>query len=117
MLSQLVNKQVGSACRKGLTTSASTVRCMAVAKDYLTPNKNFFSSAAQVEQPLDHHPCIRKEKFKKLLEQEREHALMGGGAKRIARQHEKGSLTARERIELLFDKGTNFMMPILKDIE
>jgi propionyl-CoA carboxylase beta chain len=87
---------------------------MAVAKDYLTPTKNFFSSVAQVEQPLDHHPCIMKEKFKKRLKQEREHALMGGGAKRIARQHEKGSLTARERIELLFDKG---MMPILKDME
>src|SRR5258708_4209850 len=29
-----------------------------------------------------------------------------GGAKRIATQHEKGKLTVRERIELLFDKGT-----------
>ena len=29
-----------------------------------------------------------------------------GGAQRIARQHEKGKLTVRERIDLLFDKGT-----------
>src|SRR5207247_3394403 len=29
-----------------------------------------------------------------------------GGAQRIAKQHEKGKLTVRERIDLLFDKGT-----------
>lgn len=33
-------------------------------------------------------------------------ALKGGGEKRIEAQHAKGKLTARERIELLFDKGT-----------
>jgi acetyl-CoA carboxylase carboxyltransferase component len=31
---------------------------------------------------------------------------LGGGAKAIERQHEKGRLTARERIALLIDKGT-----------
>lgn len=30
----------------------------------------------------------------------------GGGAKRIAAQHERGKLTARERINLLFDEGS-----------
>ena len=40
------------------------------------------------------------------LEARREQARMGGGAKRIARQHEKGKLTARERIELLLDEGS-----------
>lgn len=30
----------------------------------------------------------------------------GGGDARIAKQHEKGKLTARERIELLLDEGT-----------
>ena len=30
----------------------------------------------------------------------------GGGADRVARQHAAGKLTARERIELLFDPGT-----------
>src|SRR5437899_11390087 len=29
-----------------------------------------------------------------------------GGAQRIAKQHEKGKLTVRERIDLLFDTGT-----------
>jgi propionyl-CoA carboxylase beta chain len=33
-------------------------------------------------------------------------AELGGGADRLARQHAAGKLTARERIELLFDPGT-----------
>jgi len=36
----------------------------------------------------------------------REASLEGGGAKRIATQHEKGKLTARERIDLLVDEGS-----------
>ena len=36
----------------------------------------------------------------------REQAKQGGGAKRIEAQHAKGKLTARERIILLFDRGT-----------
>lgn len=32
----------------------------------------------------------------------------GGGKKRIEKQHEAGKLTARERIEALIDKGSNF---------
>ena len=36
----------------------------------------------------------------------RKTAYEGGGLARQARQHEKGQLTARERIELLFDPGT-----------
>ncbi len=33
-------------------------------------------------------------------------AMLGGGEKRIAAQHKKGKLTARERITLLMDEGT-----------
>lgn len=36
----------------------------------------------------------------------RRRALEGGGAERIARQHKKGKLTARERLDLLLDPGT-----------
>ncbi|MCK8059544.1 MULTISPECIES: acyl-CoA carboxylase subunit beta [unclassified Fusibacter] len=32
--------------------------------------------------------------------------MMGGGEKRIEKQHKSGKLTARERINLLFDEGT-----------
>ena len=40
------------------------------------------------------------------LELKRELARRGGGEKRIAAQHAKGKLTARERIEVLLDEGT-----------
>ncbi|MGZ3481177.1 MAG: carboxyl transferase domain-containing protein, partial [Myxococcaceae bacterium] len=33
-------------------------------------------------------------------------AELGGGAERIAKQHEAGKLTARERLDLLLDPGT-----------
>lgn len=40
------------------------------------------------------------------LERKREEARLGGGEKRIAAQHGKGKLTARERLEVLLDEGT-----------
>src|SRR4051794_28317772 len=40
------------------------------------------------------------------LEKKRAAARQGGGAKRIAAQHAKGKLSARERIELLLDEDT-----------
>src|SRR5213083_3341013 len=40
------------------------------------------------------------------LEAKRAKARLGGGDKRIAAQHGKGKLTARERLELLLDEGT-----------
>ena len=44
----------------------------------------------------------RIEKLKAL----RAASKLGGGQDRIDKQHAKGSLTARERIDLLVDKGT-----------
>ena len=40
------------------------------------------------------------------LRRRREETLLGGGAKAIERQHGRGKLTARERIDLLIDPGT-----------
>jgi propionyl-CoA carboxylase beta chain len=40
------------------------------------------------------------------LKQRNEKAMLGGGQKRIDAQHQKGKLTARERIDLLLDHGT-----------
>ncbi len=40
------------------------------------------------------------------LEQRRDAAKLGGGQARIDAQHKRGKLTARERIELLLDKGS-----------
>jgi propionyl-CoA carboxylase beta chain len=46
------------------------------------------------------HDIIRQ------LDQKRAEAALGGGEKRIASQHAKGKLTARERLELLLDTGS-----------
>ena len=40
------------------------------------------------------------------LKKKREQARAGGGARRIQAQHDRGKLTARERIDLLIDEGT-----------
>src|SRR5215216_1240879 len=40
------------------------------------------------------------------LEERRKEARAGGGERRIAAQHARGKLTARERIELLMDHGS-----------
>src|SRR6266498_5074127 len=40
------------------------------------------------------------------LEELRAGAKLGGGEKRIEAQHARGKLTARERVELLMDKGS-----------
>ena len=48
---------------------------------------------------------MRKDKLTELREM-RAKAKLGGGEARIADQHAKGKLTARERIDLLLDSGT-----------
>ena len=47
-----------------------------------------------------------RKRFKEKLERAKEEALVGGGAERMATQHKRGKLTARERIELLLDPGS-----------
>lgn len=48
---------------------------------------------------------IQTEKIRELVEK-RTQARLGGGEKAIAKQHEKGKYTARERIEMLLDAGS-----------
>ncbi len=60
-----------------------------------------------------------KEKYA-LLDQKNQEALLGGGEERIAAQHKKGKLTARERVHLLMDEGSfeetgKFVMHRAKD--
>ncbi len=55
-----------------------------------------------------------------VLDRKNEEALLGGGEKRIEAQHKKNKLTARERVELLLDKGSfeeigKFVMHRCKD--
>ncbi|HET8720048.1 MAG TPA: carboxyl transferase domain-containing protein, partial [Candidatus Nitrosotenuis sp.] len=48
---------------------------------------------------------MHSEKIEKFLEKQKK-ANSGGGQDRIVAQHEKGKLTARERINLLLDEGS-----------
>ena len=59
-------------------------------------------------------PSEMKAAFRERLDAERGRAMLGGGQKRIDKQHARGSLTARERIELLFDPGTFHELDQLK---
>jgi 3-methylcrotonyl-CoA carboxylase beta subunit len=42
------------------------------------------------------------------FERQKNEIMLGGGEKRIASEHKKGKLTARERIKLLIDESTEF---------
>ncbi|HJT10708.1 MAG TPA: carboxyl transferase domain-containing protein, partial [Candidatus Nitrosotalea sp.] len=48
---------------------------------------------------------MHSEKLKNFLQRRRQ-ADQSGGEERILAQHEKGKLTARERIDLLLDEGS-----------
>ncbi|MBQ5415756.1 MAG: hypothetical protein IIU23_00995 [Bacteroidales bacterium] len=48
---------------------------------------------------------IQTDKIQELVER-RAQARLGGGEKRIEAQHQKGKLTARERLALLLDEGS-----------
>jgi len=50
-------------------------------------------------------PASNREKYE-LLDQKNQEALLGGGETRIASQHKKGKLTARERLHMLLDEGS-----------
>src|SRR5690606_26493345 len=49
---------------------------------------------------------IDRMKADQVLADKREKAKIGGGEQRVAAQHAKGKLTARERIELLLDEDS-----------
>jgi acetyl-CoA carboxylase carboxyltransferase component len=46
-----------------------------------------------------------EDKIKEFKEREEKELVMGG-EKQIQKQHDKGKLTARERLDLLFDQGS-----------
>lgn len=70
-----------------------------------------FHSSHRVSRSLpgvSFDPSVVKANFRDRLEETRKESLVGGGVDRIAKQHAKGSLTARERLELLLD-GESFV--------
>src|SRR5205085_9033796 len=62
------------------------------------------SAAAAIIPPMD-VPAKLAEKLAELKKRD-SLAAEGGGAERRARQHKKGKLSARERIEFLLDEGS-----------
>jgi len=64
------------------------------------------SKIASISQELESEPSSVKAAFRQNLEELRKRALLGGGEEKIAKQHARGSLTARERLDLLFDNGS-----------
>src|SRR5438309_3714358 len=57
------------------------------------------------ETVLQKKPQTMADKIQ-LLKEKREHALLGGGADKLEKQHAAGKLTARERITSLVDFGS-----------
>lgn len=49
---------------------------------------------------------MRREEIYHYFEESDKQASLGGGVEKIEKQHEGGRMTARERIEMLLDKGT-----------
>ncbi len=68
-------------------------------------------AAAEAEPPeapasTEHGEATGMKALVEELHERREKAKLGGGPDKIALQHERGKLTARERIDLLVDPGT-----------
>lgn len=80
--------------------SASDILPSDVSRTGRTTSFRSFSSSNEQD------PAVLKSRFKEHLQEERQKSKLGGGQTRIDKQHAKGSLTARERLELLFDEGT-----------
>lgn len=73
------------------------------------PSSSFLNVRAFSAPPVFNiktDPAMLKAAFRDRLKAERQKALEGGGKARVDKIHARGSLTARERLELLFDPGT-----------
>jgi len=64
------------------------------------------AEAAEAPAETSHGEETGLKKLVTELHERRERAKLGGGEEKIAKQHEAGKLTARERIDLLVDPGT-----------
>lgn len=78
------------------------------------PSRSFLSLRSSSSEELKPTPVTLKAAFRERLESARLQALQGGGHPRIATQHSKGKLTARERLELLLDKDSFREIDMLK---
>jgi len=77
----------------------------------MSSNAKYFSSCFEIVACGGEGYNVAKGRFEmeqrsRELEEAKRIAALGGGEQRIAKQHEKGRLFARERIELLVDPGS-----------
>src|ERR1051325_3041262 len=105
---QAINRFTGAA-----SCHLSRFTCHALS--LVTPSNGCYAVLSQTSSQLrdmeTQTATGNREHFQRLVEelQTLEAKLrQGGGADRIAREHKKGKLTARERIALLFDDGAFF---------
>ena len=107
-----------STIRTLLRTSPYAVHRCPHVPSYIEPlclqQRRVLSTVTSSKFTAEHDPSEIKKKFRTTLEQEREQAMLGGGVPRIHKQHARGSLTARERLELLFDKNSFHELDQLK---
>jgi hypothetical protein len=101
-----------------LIRQSNAILPRALASTLSTSICNFSTASHDFEETTTHHllpssskqlsndPSATKRSFRSLLAETKAASLLGGGVDRIAKQHAKGSLTARERIGLLFDEGS-----------
>jgi 3-methylcrotonyl-CoA carboxylase beta subunit len=78
-----------------------------------TTTRCYPSSRSKPSPPMDTQTTTtaNRERFERLVSELtslEEKLRQGGGRERIDREHSKGKLTARERIELLFDQDSHF---------
>lgn len=96
-----------TASAKVLRSAVSPALRSSLPAAYLIATRAFSSPAATATAASHQQdPSVVKATFRANLEKERERALLGGGVARIEKQHARGSLTARERLSLLFDHGS-----------
>lgn len=90
-------KQVVSSKKNNLVSSL-------IANNALCQTREFSVCAKSAQRVLS--PPEKLKILQQKVDNIKKEALLGGGAERLAKQHEKGKLTARERIELLLDEGS-----------
>ena len=126
--SHLVRSLVTRSSKRSCLRSSQHLQINTSSSSFYQPisisSRHSFSSSANPKNDQDddlstmpgveNDPSSIKAAFRHRLESQRQRALNGGGSNRIDKQHKKGSLTARERLDLLFDTDTFTEMDQLK---
>ncbi len=82
------------------------------AANHAEPTADHAADAAEAPADTDAGQETGMQALVRDLHARREKAKLGGGAEKIEKQHSRGKLTARERIDLLVDEGTFVEMGI-----